>query len=124
MKKLLNLSSLALFAFFLFSGSFVGSLHAEDKAATGEVVCKEAMLNNYRIALSQCSDNKTWELDCQFDNQKQSYQCSCKKDNAETKKTSLTEKPYRIVPESMDQTHQNAVTGANKICGFNLKYQP
>lgn len=124
MKKLFYLSSLSLFLVFLLSGSFAESLRAGEKTASGEVVCKEAMLNNYQIALSKCSDNQTWELNCQINNQKQSYECSCKKGGAETKNTSMTESPYKIVPESMEQTHKNAVAGANKICGFNVKYQP
>ena len=121
MKNILALSNLVLFSVFLLSGSFVGSLQAE---GTEKVVCKEALLNNYRISLSKCSDNQTWELDCQFDNQKQAYQCSCKKGNTETKTTSMTEKPYDITAESFDQVYLNAVAGADKICGFKLKYQP
>jgi hypothetical protein len=124
MKKIWILSGLVSFVVFLFSMTIVGSLQADAQAGAGESVCKEAMLINYRISLSQCSDQQTWELDCQFDNQKQAYQCSCKKGGTETKKISLTEKPYDIKPESMDQTHKNAVAGANKICGFKLKYQP
>ena len=121
MKNILNLSSVVLLIVFLFSGVFVVSHQAE---AAGEVVCKEAILNNYWISFSKCSDNQTWELDCQLDNQTQAYQCSCRKGNTETKTVSMTERPYDIDPESFDQTYQNAVAGADKICGFKLKYQP
>ena len=71
MKNILNPSSVVLLAVLLISGALVGPHQAE---AAGEVVCKEAMLNNYRISFSKCSDDQTWELDCQFDNQKQAYQ--------------------------------------------------
>ena len=121
MKSILNFSSIYLLVILLLSGVFAGSNQAK---AAGEIVCKEAMLNNYRLSLSECSDNRTWELDCQLDNQTQAYHCSCKEGNTETKTVSMTERPYEINPESFDQTYQNAVAGADKICGFKLKYQP
>ena len=121
MKNTLNPSSIVLLAVLLLGGALVGSHQAE---ATEEVVCKEAMLNNYRISFSKCSDDQTWELDCQFDNQKQAYQCSCKMGSTETKTVSMTDKPYDITAESFDQVYQNAVAGAGTICGFKLKYQP
>ncbi|MCP5074165.1 MAG: hypothetical protein GY947_12850 [Rhodobacteraceae bacterium] len=121
MKNILNLSNLVIFVVFLISGSFVGPQQAE---GSGEVVCTEAALNNYWISFYKCSDNQTWELDCQLDNQTQAYQCSCKKGDTETLTTSMTEAPYDITPENFDQTYQNAVAGAEKICGFKLKYQP